>query len=60
MRWEFGTWEFGTWEFGKGAIFAYLSLSSMTLVASTNDLLSATKRCIYGWLSWLSNAAGSR
>ena len=30
------------------------------LVASTNALRSATNRCMYGWLSWLSNAARSR
>ena len=48
------------WGLGSGATFAYLSRNSMTLVASTQDLRSATKRCMYGWLSWLSKAARSR
>jgi hypothetical protein len=32
--------------FGNGATLAYLSRSSMTLVASTSDLRSAAKRCM--------------
>ena len=47
-------------ELGSGATLAYLSRSSITLVASTHALRSVTKRCMYGWFSWLSNAARSR
>jgi hypothetical protein len=48
------------WDTGSGAIFAYVSLSSMTVVASTQDRRSATNRFMYGWLSWLSKAPRSR